>query len=285
MSSPEKISESIFKSIYKRRKHSKILSFFRINKQRFELSQLNYSDYDGRNLLQIDEIEMRRILSDGVQNEWDQARDKALNFRFPELSGGVNTGDQRAVYYLIKHFKPENVLEIGTHIGSSTTMIVLALEGKNSNLTTVDVRDVNDMKSKPWLKFGSNYSPFEIVHQLGLQEKVTFITKDSIEFMSDCNEKFDFIFLDGLHLAKTVYKEVRIALKLLNTNGVILLHDYFPDLKPLWRDNSCIPGPYLALEKIQIKNKKLKVLPLGELPWETKHNSRITSLALLTKAN
>ena len=34
------------------------------------------------------------------------------------------------------------------------------------------------------------------------------------------------------------------ALKLLRPSGVILLHDYFPGLRPLWSDGSMIAGPY-----------------------------------------
>jgi len=56
----------------------------------------------------------------------------------------------------------------------------------------------------------------------------------SLDYLAGCAQTFDFIFLDGDHAARTVYQEVPAALRLLNSGGVILLHDYFPNLRPLW---------------------------------------------------
>ena len=162
-------------------------------------------------------------------------------------------------------------------------MITLGLQ-KEGRMTTVDLRDVNDKINKPWIEFGGSCSPLELISELKSTDRVNFVTSDSLEFLSTCKEKFDFIFLDGSHAAAIVFQEIPRALKLLNKNGILLLHDYFPDLKPLWDDNSYIPGPYLAVNKILKQNKNLRILPLGELPWETKFNSHSTSLALLTKS-
>lgn len=72
-------------------------------------------------------------------------------------------------------------------------------------------------------------------------------------------------------------------LKLLNKDGVILLHDYFPGLKPLWSDDGVIAGPWLAVNRLKNEGAKLSVIPIGKVPWKTKLNSNVTSLALLTK--
>lgn len=101
--------------------------------------------------------------------------------------------------------------------------------------------------------------------------------------MEKCEQRFDFIFLDGDHAAKTVYREVSAALKLLNPGGVILLHDYFNDLKPLWSNNILLAGPYLGVRRIREEGVPVRVIPLGQLPWPTKLGSNVTSLALLVK--
>ncbi len=41
-------------------------------------------------------------------------------------------------------------------------------------------------------------------------------------------DKFDIIFIDGLHFCEQVYKDVRSSLKCLNPNGIIVLHDCMP---------------------------------------------------------
>jgi hypothetical protein len=155
----------------------------------------------------------------------------------------------------------------------------------------VDIKDVNDAHSKPWLEFGCAESPKEMIDLIGAGNLVSFRVSDSVEFLETCNERFDFIFLDGNHSAETVYKEVPPALKCLSKNGVILLHDFFPELRPLWPDEtlentifhqSVIPGPFLAIQRLQRENNRLLVHPFGGLPWPTKLGSNVTRLALLS---
>ena len=50
----------------------------------------------------------------------------------------------------------------------------------------------------------------------------------SDEFFSNNKEKFDCIFIDGLHHYKQVLKDIDNSLNCLNSNGVILMHDCLP---------------------------------------------------------
>jgi predicted O-methyltransferase YrrM len=222
-----------------------------------------------------------------TETAWREMQDKLGRFDFIDGMGGVNPGDRRAIYYLIHHLRPRMVLEVGTHIGASTLHIAAALsaaarEGRGpGKLVSVDINDVNSTETRPWLKYGAAMSPAEMMREMDFDTFVDFITRDSHDFLGSCQERFDFIFLDGGHAAGTVYQEVPSALKLLNPGGVILLHDYFPGLEPLWSNGSLIPGPFLAIERLRSEGARLRVQPLGELPWPTKLGSHVTSLALL----
>jgi predicted O-methyltransferase YrrM len=99
--------------------------------------------------------------------------------------------------------------------------------------------------------------------------------------MRATDQRFDFIFLDGDHAARTVYEEVSLALPLLNKEGLILLHDYYPDAKPLYPHCAAIGGPFHALRRVHNENPVIEVLALGELPWPTKQGTNMTSLALV----
>ena len=103
-----------------------------------------------------------------------------------------------------------------------------------------------------------------------MERLLTLLQDTSIKYFENCQTKFDFIFLDGDHSALTVYQEIPLALKLLNSNGIILLHDYYPGGKPLWSNSPVISGPYLATERLIKEGADLIVLPLGNLPWATK---------------
>lgn len=53
----------------------------------------------------------------------------------------------------------------------------------------------------------------------------------SDNFFSQNTQKFDIIFIDGLHEAHQVYKDIRNSLKFLNKNGIIVCHDCNPCTK------------------------------------------------------
>ena len=55
------------------------------------------------------------------------------------------------------------------------------------------------------------------------------VRKTSDQFFKDNNEKFDCIFIDGLHYYSQVKKDIENSLQVLNQNGIILLHDCLPN--------------------------------------------------------
>ena len=257
-------------------------------KQRIKLRLVGRHPCDGGGLISREEISLEGVFENPqTAAAWEKSEEKfALSSCVsPEGSGGVNPGDARAVYYLASAFKPSSVLEIGTHVGTSTIHIAPALAESNANarLVTVDVRDVNDTRAKPWLNYGVKHSPAEMLNKAGLGGFVEFVRSGSIEFLTGCKQKFDFVFLDGSHSAPVVYKEIALALSVLNKNGLILLHDYYPGLKPLWEGMKVTPGPFLAVQRLASEGTNIKALPFNELPWQTKRHSRVTSLALLVK--
>ena len=237
------------------------------------------------NLMNNSRANINNIFSDMNLNDyWDRKSKIIFELKVPDLTGGVNQGDRRAIFYLIKAFKPINVLEIGTFIGASTIHIASALSDiKKSHLISVDIIDVNSDRHNFWLKHNSKLSPYKMIKVLGFDKFVDFITQSSIKYFKNVDKKFDFIFLDGDHSASMVYHEIHLALNALSKDGIILLHDYFPNNKPIWSNGKVIPGPYLAVKRILKENADIMVIPLAELPWETKDKSKKTSLALLAR--
>lgn len=255
-----------------------------------ELKRVPHRECEPSNLRAGNSIELAELFSSiEAERLWLESQKDVNQFNFPETAGGVNQGDRRAIHYLINQLKPSSVLEVGTHIGASTLHIAAALyhsrvkHGESADLTSVDIIDVNSEEHEPWRKFGAEQSPLEMIRKLGYESFVEFVTDTSLNYAEHCGKKFDFIFLDGDHGASTVYEEIPVALSLLKPNGVILLHDYFPQMKPLWSNNVVIPGPYLAVKRYLAEGAKLAVLPLGSLPWPTKLGSSYTSLALLQR--
>lgn len=198
--------------------------------------------------------------------------------------GRINPGDRRAIYTLVMACKPQKILEIGTHIGASTIHLAKALSHSNPDgqITTVDILDVN-AENGPWQEIGMTHRPADYLKKLKLSGLVNFVVKKSTRYLEECTEHFDFIFLNGNHNADTVYKEISAALAKLEKDGMIILHDYYPDAASLFPDGSIIYGPYHAIERIRKENSRIDVMNLSPLPWTTKQDSQNTSLTLLTR--
>jgi predicted O-methyltransferase YrrM len=200
-------------------------------------------------------------------------------------TGAVNAGDRRALFYLARSFRPARVLEIGTHVGASTVHLAAALIATSplACLISVDVEEVNDSPEAVWRRAGLAKSPRQMVDALDGKIETRFVTGDSRHFLANTNETFDFVFLDGDHSAETVYREIVGALDVIAENGLIVLHDYFPDGRPLWPDGAVIPGPFAAVETLRSTGFAIKAIALGSLPWPTKLNTNTTSLAVIAK--
>lgn len=254
------------------RSHPRVM----MSTEKRSLARISLESCDASNLRST--LNFPDILSSADSEQWGRVARRIDARGLSHNSGGVNPGDRRAISALLEFLRPKSVLEIGTHIGSSTLVIAATLAEQEAHITTVDVLDVNDPELRPWEKYGSEHSPEALVRG---EAPVAFVRQSSLEFMSNTSQKFDFIFLDGDHSAATVYREMPLALQILAPGGVILIHDYFPGGQPLWPEGELILGPFLAMERFRREGAQISVAPLGELPWPTKLGSKRTSLALV----
>jgi len=235
--------------------------------------------FAGSHLRPVSEISLPAIMNDPAISAAfaeDHARISEV-YGAGEISGGVNPGDRRALYHLVAHFKPQSILEIGTHVGASTIYLASASQRFGGSLTTADIVDVNG-PSGAWRTLGMPAPPRDFIERLGLS--ANFITRPAAEMLRG-PRRYDLIFLDGDHSARAVYREISAALGPLNPGGLILLHDFYPDCKPLTPDGAMIDGPAVAAARIEGESGDLGFLPLGDLPWQTKGGGNATSLALV----
>lgn len=234
--------------------------------------------------------DLHAIFNDAaISQQWQQDQPTLAQLQLPEQTGGVNPGDQRALYYLIAHLRPKRIFEAGTHLGCSTLNMLLACRHQQRGtpgpwITTVDVRDVNDPERQPWLEYGAKRSPAAAMRAIGKGDEIDFQVGSSIEWLPQTETSFDFMFLDGDHAGQYVKREIPAALTRLKPGGFILLHDFFPEGKALFGDKEdVLYGPFKAVEWLQADGYTFKALSLGDLPWPTKYGGTTTTLALLVR--
>ena len=104
---------------------------------------------------------------------------------------------------------------------------------------------IYNKKYKNYLEIGcdrdENFSKIKIENKTGvdpLQGGTLRMTSDN--FFIKNNKNFDLIFLDGLHTYEQTIKDINNSLKILNKDGVIIIHDCLP--KKIW--NQIVPRIY-----------------------------------------
>ena len=114
---------------------------------------------------------------------------------------------------IIKEEQPKSILEIGTCLGYSGTLM---LENSNAFLTTIE-KDENKCEEAK-----KNFA------QAGLQDRVNVINGDAGDVLPSLlnkGRKYDFIFLDGPKGQYIFY--LPILKKLLNKNGILMADDIY----------------------------------------------------------
>lgn len=91
----------------------------------------------------------------------------------------------------------------------------------------------NKINAKSYLEIGCctnvNFDNVRIEHKIGVDPNsggTHRMTSD--EFFVNNTEMFDLIFVDGLHHADQVNKDIKNSLRTLNSGGVIVIHDCLP---------------------------------------------------------
>lgn len=83
---------------------------------------------------------------------------------------------------------------------------------------------------------GANFAKINCPHKVGVdpdpKTKAT-VFKYSDEFFADNTEKFDIVFIDGLHHWEQVARDIENSLRVLNFGGTVVMHDCNPTTKAM----------------------------------------------------
>jgi hypothetical protein len=107
---------------------------------------------------------------------------------------------------------------------------------------------IDKLKAKKYLEIGMgpgiNFSKVICDYKVCVDPTptvpVTF-TLTSDDFFKQNKEKFDVVFIDGLHMSEQVYLDILNSLDVLNENGVIICHDMNPHSEIIQRYPQAIP--------------------------------------------
>jgi len=106
--------------------------------------------------------------------------------------------------------------------------------------------DIKEYKSYLEIGLGDSesFSKIKCENKVGIEPDVHELNEDYVthcetsdEFFAHNKQTFDLIFIDGLHHADQVYRDTINSLLILNSKGIVMLHD----LNPPTRDLQAVP--------------------------------------------
>ncbi|AZP04067.1 O-methyltransferase [Jeotgalibaca ciconiae] len=113
---------------------------------------------------------------------------------------------------IVGQIKPKNILEIGTAIGFSGSLLAQHIR-KDGHLTTIDRFDIMIERAKV---------NFE---KMGLKDKVTLLEGDAADILPTLSGPYDLIFMDS---AKAKYYEfLPYCMDVLKVGGMLIIDDVF----------------------------------------------------------
>ena len=159
---------------------------------------------------------------------------KVVNPFHREQGKSLNSRELLYLCYLIDHYKPSMILDIGTFEGN-TALNMLANTYDHAELWTVDIGDIDPKIDVKGTRYDNHTKKNVVGSQIKgheLFERTTMIYEDSMDLDWEDLPWFDFILIDGCHKYEVVKHDTEMALAHLNLGGVILWHDYgfLPDV-------------------------------------------------------
>ena len=159
-----------------------------------------------------------------------------------KIKGFLDPLEGEALYYYTKEFtKDGNALEIGSYCGKSAVYIGSAVKENNQKLYSIDHHRGSE-EQQP----GEEYFDPDLLNKKGngidtlpfflktlkdsqLEGFVIPVVSSSKEAHADLNMNFSMIFIDGGHSEEAAQNDYRLWSKKLNLEGVLAIHDVFPD--------------------------------------------------------
>ena len=146
---------------------------------------------------------------------------KACSYSFEKGCGSYLFDGQKYEYQIETYQKQkilyekaknkENILEIGTYMGHSLLIILMA--NPSVNITCIDI---NDRYSLPSIRYLQKEFP---------ESNINFIKSDSLKVLKGLKEKYDLIHIDGAHNNNIVTKEFYYCMNLIKERNAEFIFD------------------------------------------------------------
>ena len=159
-----------------------------------------------------------------------------------KIKGFLDPIEGEALYSFAKEFtKDGNALEIGSYCGKSAVYIGSAVKENNQKLYSIDHHKGSE-EQQPGEEYfdpdllnkegnGIDTLPFflKTIKDSYLEGYVIPVVSSSEEAHKDLKMNFNMIFIDGGHSEEAAQTDYKLWSKKINPEGLLAIHDVFPD--------------------------------------------------------
>lgn len=162
----------------------------------------------------VEEYILELNTKEGIIEKSEFEKNTSIKFFCPV----IDTSVAKFLYVFIKAVRPNKILELGTSIGYSTTVMALALKEYGGEITTIE-KDRAVVQSAQ-----ENFETYNV------EKNICLINDDVFSVLPKLNPEYDVIFLD---LYNGLYPDVmEDCIRLLNKGGILIADDtLFPITK------------------------------------------------------
>ena len=156
-------------------------------------------------------------------------------------TAGISTKRAASLYRLVRYFKPESILEVGTSLGLATS--ALSLGNKNANVTTLEgCPNTAAIAQNQFEKFG--FKPINSI----VTEFSTYFNTSEFKHLT-----FDFIYFDGNHSQKATLHYFDCALSTITNDTVWIFDDihWSADMEEAWELIKSHPKVTVTIDTFQ----------------------------------
>jgi hypothetical protein len=104
----------------------------------------------------------------------------------------------------------------------------------------------------------------DLKHGVDPEVETTFKMTSDEFFEKHISQKYDFIFVDGLHIFEQCYRDIINSLNYLNDNGTIMAHDTSPSSeiaqRPVRESGNWNGDVWKAILKLRLENENLEIV-------------------------
>ena len=166
-------------------------------------------------------------------------------------NAGISVQNAELLFRIVRYFKPEQILEIGTSLGLATS--ALSLGNKNSKITTLEGCPSTSQKSKEESqKFRFNNIEF-INTEFSSYLKDFSTPLEMTNSFHPSPKTFNLIYFDGNHSKKATLEYFNLLLPTVTNDSVWIFDDihWSPDMEEAWEIIKNHPQVTITIDTFQ----------------------------------